>query len=151
MTRVLRLDIWDLIWTAWKGNTKSTRSISISHIVQSRIFKALSTSIIKAIYTKKYIYLQKHTTCHFSMILCALHVETLQFTNSFHFTTLWRRAFSAITYSNRLSVMRIRFIGHLGSARALLLQHGTHCSEQRATTKRLMVAQDGHAVRINRR
>lgn len=79
---------------------------------------------------------EAHATCDFSMILCALHFETLQITNNFHFTTLWRRTFSAITYSNRLSVMWIRFIGHLCSSRAFPLQLGTHCSKQRAETKK---------------
>lgn len=83
------------------------------------------------------------------MISCALHFETLQFTNSFHFTTLSRRAFSAITYSNRLSVTWMRFTGHLGSSRALLLERGTRCSKRRAARKRR--AQGGPAARTDRR
>lgn len=99
-----------LLYSLKKGNTKSTRNIIPLfqfHTLYKAEFKALSTSIIKAIYTKTK-YLQKHTTCDFSMILCALHFETLQFTNRSKHCK--RRAFSAITYSNRLSVMWIRFI-----------------------------------------
>lgn len=83
------------------------------------------------------------------MISCALHFETLQFTNSFHFTTLSRRAFSAITYSNRLSVTWMRFTGHLGSSGALLPERGTRCSERRAARRRASAG--GPAARINRR
>lgn len=57
---------------------------------------------------KKYIYLQKHTTCHDSV--CFTFLKLFNLPSSKHCK---RRAFSAITYSNRLSVMWIRFIGHL--------------------------------------
>lgn len=124
--------VWFALVQPEKGTPRLTEALlhyfSFTQLYKAE-FKALSTSIIKAIYTKKkYTYLQKHTAADFSMILCALHFETLQFTNGFPFKTLCRRAFSAITYSNRLSVMWVKFIRHLGLSSAFL----PHTSQSRA-------------------
>lgn len=67
-------------FTAWKGNTKSARSIIPLlqfHTLYKAEFKALSTSIIKGNYTKKYIYLQKHTQPVIFPWFCVLYILKL--------------------------------------------------------------------------
>lgn len=105
--------------TAWKGNTKSTRNIIPCfkfHTLYKAEFKALLTSTIKAIYTKK---THLSTETH-NLWFCVLYILKLFNLPTVLSSKHCKRAFSAITYSNRLSVMWM------------------DSSKQREKTKRLM-------------
>lgn len=91
--------------TTWKGKAVNQKHFSSTHCTK-QYFKALSTSIVKAIYTKKYIYLQKNPNKNKPkdnpqrMILpwfCVLYILK-RFNLQNRFKTLQRRAFFLVQF-----------------------------------------------------
>lgn len=88
MARVSDLLLYSLKREHQSLSEASFHYLNFTHCTKQNLrhYRQASSKLSIQQQKKKNIYLQEHTTtCHFSMILCALHFETLQLTNSFSF------------------------------------------------------------------
>lgn len=101
---------------AWEGNTSPTEAFhhfNFTHWTKRNLRRYQQASS-KPPTQQKYSYLQKHRPA-ISTWFCVLYIwELFKLPTVLSSEHCKRREFSAITSSNRLSVMWIRFIGHHG-------------------------------------